>query len=1464
MVAGVFAFAQPAITTFSPSSGPIGTSVTITGSNFSTVPSANTVYFGTVKANVTAASSGSLTVTVPAGANCKPLTVTVNGLTGYSDKYFYTSFTGAGATLNLYSFDTAKANLTDLHPDELVVVDLDNDGKPDIAAAGNYATNGASSFSVLRNITSGTDISFAPKLSFANGQLTYAIAAADIDGDGLQDIIVSAADHNVSVFRNTSTPGNISFAPKVDLVSTGFSTAIVVRDLNLDGLPDIAFTNPTDNTASVYLNNSSVGNISLSFALTLTTGSLPRSIAAADLDGDGKPDLAVGSDDNVVSVFRNTSAAGGTISFAPKLVLTSATGLYSIAFGDLDGDGKTDLISAGGLRLSIYKNLGSPGNIAFGTRTDLFTYSGATHAALGDINGDGKPDIMVSASTCTVYQNQSVSGTISFGAMQYLVLGTSGGATNMAEIEDLNADGRPDMAIGMTTTDHIYTVRNKVNEPVISSFSPTAANTGQTVTINGLNFTGASAVSFGGIPATSFTVVSATQITAIVGNGYSGDVRVTNSFGTSGKPGFIFAAPPVITSFNPAVAGETQSVNIIGQNFNTTSTVSFGGTLANFTVLSSSLIQATLLSGATGNIVVTTNYGSATATGFTFIPFPVISSFTPTNAGNGLTVTITGKNFTGASAVSFGGVAAASFTVVSATSITAVPAAAGASGNVAVTTSYGTGTMAGFTHIPPPTISSYNPLGGYNGTVVTINGTNFIDPVSVSVGGRGLTPTIISSTQVQVTLDAFVTTGDIVVSTQGGTAVATGFLFNPNPTVTALSPAEAGAGMTVNITGTNFTGTTAVNFGAVPAASFVVNSATSITAVVGSGATGYAVVTNSWGSSTNTVASAFQFTGRPIIQSFSPLKGPVGSIVTITGGNFDPIAANNLVSFGPVKANVISASALALRVQVPAFADYEPISVTSNSLTAYSTTAFDISFAGGGTAFNAGSFGTPQDFPTLASPQRIRIVDFDGDGKADVLVSSGANLLFYRNTSTVGSISFAAAVTFTGGSNIDSFTWGDLDGDGKPDIAIGYEDQALGGSVLKNTSSAGNISFTTAFTFATEYRPRDMVIRDFDRDGKPDLAITYGSIAYISLHRNTSGNGNISFAYKLSYSNAAPNPQGGAYSEVINVADFNNDGLPDIVASNDQNHFIILGNQANFNGITMSPLVTNTSFSGTQDYMAVADFNGDGKQDIISAGYSNGGYIFTGAGNYTFTPTTSAGLFGFCTNGDLDGDGKPDFAAARPVLYNPAAAVYAFRNNSTTTIVMDNAVAYNTTTGNAGYTAVGDLDGDGKPEIAYTVASANVFSVLTNHVGGGHLCAGGNSSFVSQVSGTTYQWQRSTGGSYSNISNGVNYSGVSTRTLQLLAIPSSFYGYKYRCLVDGVADATGRTITFENQWTGAADRFWNNPANWTCGVIPDGNTDVSITTGPVELNANGICRKLTISAGVVFTVDAGVQLTITH
>lgn len=159
--------------------------------------------------------------------------------------------------------------------------------------------------------------------------------------------------------------------------------------------------------------------------------------------------------------------------------------------------------------------------------------------------------------------------------------------------------------------------------------------------------------------------------------------------------------PPAITAVSPPNGTIGAVLTITGTGFGGAS-VTIGGVPVTIVSSTPTQIQVTVPAGLglTGakNIVVTTKVPPAASTNWNYTrPAPVIASFSPVSGSSGSTITITGQHFTGATAVTFGGTAAAAFTVVNDTTITAV-VAAGASGNVAVTTADGTGTRAGFAY----------------------------------------------------------------------------------------------------------------------------------------------------------------------------------------------------------------------------------------------------------------------------------------------------------------------------------------------------------------------------------------------------------------------------------------------------------------------------------------------------------------------------------------------------------------------------------------------------------------------------------------------------------------------------------------------------------------------------------------------------------------------------------------------
>jgi hypothetical protein len=148
------------------------------------------------------------------------------------------------------------------------------------------------------------------------------------------------------------------------------------------------------------------------------------------------------------------------------------------------------------------------------------------------------------------------------------------------------------------------------------------------------------------------------------------------------------------------MGGAGTTISITGAGFTGATQVQVGGVnVRSFTVVSPTRIDAVLGNGATGSVSVTTPSGVASLAGFTFIPPPTITSYTPISAPSGAVVTINGTNFTGATEVQFGGINVRSFTVISPTQITAI-VGTGATGNVSVTTPSGTASLAGFTYVP--------------------------------------------------------------------------------------------------------------------------------------------------------------------------------------------------------------------------------------------------------------------------------------------------------------------------------------------------------------------------------------------------------------------------------------------------------------------------------------------------------------------------------------------------------------------------------------------------------------------------------------------------------------------------------------------------------------------------------------------------------------------------------------------
>jgi gliding motility-associated-like protein len=205
-------------------------------------------------------------------------------------------------------------------------------------------------------------------------------------------------------------------------------------------------------------------------------------LCLCDFDGDGKSDVATASNKaTTVRVLRNTSTGAGNINFANATTLNPATKTLRIRCGDLDGDGKPEVVlteDGNGYRVFIYKNTSTgPGNISF-TGQSINIGKKATTPAIADLDGDGKPEVIVTnqdVNTITVLKNESTPGNVTLSPTPYSITIPGAATTDGLAVNDLNGDGRPEIVTGQYQTNfsNIFIVANNSTPGTLSLTSVT-------------------------------------------------------------------------------------------------------------------------------------------------------------------------------------------------------------------------------------------------------------------------------------------------------------------------------------------------------------------------------------------------------------------------------------------------------------------------------------------------------------------------------------------------------------------------------------------------------------------------------------------------------------------------------------------------------------------------------------------------------------------------------------------------------------------------------------------------------------------------------------------------------------------------------------------------------------------------------------------------------------------------------
>jgi hypothetical protein len=289
-------------------------------------------------------------------------------------------------------------------PFTIAVGDLNGDGKPDIVTAN--ASLGKTNPNGLSVLLQNGNGQFLPATNYSTGNVVNSVAIGDVNRDGRADLIVADSSGVSILLQNSASPGNFTAAGTVSI--TGGASSVAVSDVNGDGVPDLVAANGAD--VFVFLGNASAPGTFLP-AVTYRTGQQPIFVAVADLNGDGKPDIAV-ADEGLpatttgVHVLLQDPSSPGT--FQAPMDYVTGSGSTELAIAEIDGDGTPDVAAASGANVSVlFGSTASPGN--FPTINNYPGNPGQTGfrtippmvlwVAIGDLNGDGRPDLVFADDT---------------------------------------------------------------------------------------------------------------------------------------------------------------------------------------------------------------------------------------------------------------------------------------------------------------------------------------------------------------------------------------------------------------------------------------------------------------------------------------------------------------------------------------------------------------------------------------------------------------------------------------------------------------------------------------------------------------------------------------------------------------------------------------------------------------------------------------------------------------------------------------------------------------------------------------------------------------------------------------------------------------------------------------------------------------------------------------------------------
>ncbi|AHJ97750.1 FG-GAP-like repeat-containing protein [Hymenobacter swuensis] len=319
-------------------------------------------------------------------------------------------------------------------PNAIVAADFNGDLYPDLAVT----SYGGQSVSVLRNDRSGR-FNAAVNYPTPNNAAAYDLAAGDLTGDGRPDLAVLSSAAGTTQLSILASLSNGTFAEAGTLLTLPQGAeGIAIADMNADGKADVIVSNGATATFEVLRN---AGN-----GVLTSVGRYPGAqdgieLLVADFNGDGRPDVAQADFANAATITLATATG-----FAVPVSYPAGLGSTGITSADVNADGFRDVI--------VSNSRSNDVTILLGSATGAFTSVGSFAAgvttydvAVADLTGDGRPDLVTANYVQTVSQSLSVLpglGNGRFAAATSTAINAPNGPLRLAQ-GDLNADGRPDV-----------------------------------------------------------------------------------------------------------------------------------------------------------------------------------------------------------------------------------------------------------------------------------------------------------------------------------------------------------------------------------------------------------------------------------------------------------------------------------------------------------------------------------------------------------------------------------------------------------------------------------------------------------------------------------------------------------------------------------------------------------------------------------------------------------------------------------------------------------------------------------------------------------------------------------------------------------------------------------------------------------------------------------------------------------